>query len=1041
MLRWVGAVAAVVILIALLGIWRMMQGPIELNWLTPYVQAAIERSGVGLKVAISGVRFEIDRTTHQFDLRAEDVRVSLPDGRPLASFPELATSFALGALLRGRLGPTQVVVERPVLHLIRAASGAISARIGSGDNDAAHDLDPHMLEQLAGPPQRDAPLGLVRRISIRGATVIVDDRRSGRTWHINRADFSVSRSTKGASGDVSFAVPIGTSTPEVHASYRYLAERQILDLDLAIDGVEPTAIPPLIPELAQLSHVEAPVSGTLRTRIDLKQGTAQGSRLDLALGKGLLHSDWLPTGSIPIEQGELRATYAPEAEEVRVASLALDLGGGTKLNLDGTLGGVTPALLAAPENARPPGHVAGKFAATLTHVPVGRLANLWPKAFSPGGRRWTLANIADGVLDEAAMHLALDLDPVAHSANVLSAHGELRFHDLTITYLDGLPPVRKVAGTGAFAGDHLDFTPTGGTLRGLTVTGGSLRLTELGTPTEWLTVDLALAGPLQDVLGVIDAKPLHYAKAIGLDPAHVGGRTETQLHFKLPMLAGVRLSEVDYSATATITGASIGNVLLGRGVTQGNLALDLSRAGAHLQGTARFDDTPAKLDAKVAFAAGTGPRAVYRAAMTLDDAARQRLGFDVAPDRLHGPVAVDATYTQFAARRAEATALVDLRGAALAIPEAGWKKLPGRPAAAKIVLDLVNDRITGISQIDLIAAGLDGKFAVRLNGDHKQVERIDIRRLAVGDTDLAGTVSRRPGGGWRADIRSARADVTHLLKDATDGAAVLPTPESPPLAVNARIDRLVLGPRRELQKVSAELLRTGGIWQSGRIEGAYANGRKISLSFGEGGSHRVTLRSDDLGATLKLLDIADNIVGGRVTLDGQLSQNAGKRILRAHIDGKDYVIVRAPVLARILALPSLTGFASMLSGGGLPFTTLRGDIVVNGSRIELTRMLAFGEALGITADGWVDSDSNRLDLRGTLAPAYALNSILGNVPIIGPLLGGGSQGLFAANFRLSGPSADPQVTVNPLSALAPGFLRQLFAPIVGVAPPRAEATP
>ena len=48
-------------------------------------------------------------------------------------------------------------------------------------------------------------------------------------------------------------------------------------------------------------------------------------------------------------------------------------------------------------------------------------------------------------------------------------------------------------------------------------------------------------------------------------------------------------------------------------------------------------------------------------------------------------------------------------------------------------------------------------------------------------------------------------------------------------------------------------------------------------------------------------------------------------------------------------------------------------------------------------------------------------------PLIGTILTGGEgQGLLAANYRMSGPAADPQVSVNPLSALAPGFLRQLF---------------
>jgi uncharacterized protein YhdP len=128
----------------------------------------------------------------------------------------------------------------------------------------------------------------------------------------------------------------------------------------------------------------------------------------------------------------------------------------------------------------------------------------------------------------------------------------------------------------------------------------------------------------------------------------------------------------------------------------------------------------------------------------------------------------------------------------------------------------------------------------------------------------------------------------------------------------------------------------------------------------------------------------------------------------------------------------------MLSGSGLPFSTLRGDFQYGGGRVTIEHLLAFGEALGVTANGWVDVDRDRLELQGTVAPAYALNSLIGNVPIIGQLLGGGSQGLFAANYRLSGSSADPAVAVNPLSVLTPGILRQLFAPLVGLPSPQQE---
>ena len=62
-----------------------------------------------------------------------------------------------------------------------------------------------------------------------------------------------------------------------------------------------------------------------------------------------------------------------------------------------------------------------------------------------------------------------------------------------------------------------------------------------------------------------------------------------------------------------------------------------------------------------------------------------------------------------------------------------------------------------------------------------------------------------------------------------------------------------------------------------------------------------------------------------------------------------------------------------------------------------------------------------------MVPAYAFNSILGNIPLIGNILQGGEgQGLFAATYQISGALSEPKINVNPWAALAPGFLRGLF---------------
>lgn len=1028
LLHGVAALAAVLILVALFGLWRLIQGPIALNWLAPYVEAGIARSGTGLRVTFSGLSLGIDHRTHQLDLLAANVRVARHDGSPVARFPELAASFSLNQMLRGRLEPTQFVVKRPVLHLVRDAGGVINAEIGPGAG-AGPEFGLGAIDQLAAPSASGKPFGLLRRIEIRNATFVLDDRASGRTWHADRVDLAVIRDKKGVRGDLSLTVPLSGSLPKLHASFRYVADRRMLDLDMSFAGIEPARIPPLIPELVQLQQVDAPVSGTLRTSIDLKNLAAQGSRLDLALGPGRVRSPLLPGGGVAIDKGELDAVYAPENETVSLDRLALDLGGGARLELKGTLSNVNPALVAG----RASGPLEGMFDATLTHVPVARFASLWPLAMSPGGRRWALANVRDGVLDEGALRLALDIDPAAWTTKLRKATGTLRYHDLTINYLDGLPPARHVDGTAIFAGDELDFTPTAGSLKRLRVTSGTLRITDIGHKTEWLTIDLDAAGPLRDALDVIDRKPLGYARKIGIDPSQVAGNTRTHLHFRLPLLAALKLDQIDYGAEATITGADLGNVVMGRALRDGDFALRLGHDGADLRGDARFDGVPARLNAKVYFHPGDGPREVYQVGLTLDDAARRRLALDLAPDRVRGPIAAEVRYASFAGGRSRATARLDLRDAGLTIPEAGWRKPVGQPGSATIVLDLEHEKIARIPDIAIRAAGLNGDFAVSLDPEGRGIERVAIRRLAIGRSDLAGTVTRLAAGGWRADIAGEQLDAGNLLKEAAEDTRHRGA-DAPPLTVDARFATVLLGKGHQLDAVDISLQRSGGIWNTGRIAGQFANGRRLTVRLGEHGADRLLVQSDDFGAALKLLDITNDVASGTATIEGHLSQTAAGLVLRAHLEARDYTLVHAPWMARVLALPSFTGLASLLSGTGLPFALLRGDFTYEGGRIAIQRALAFGEALGLTAKGWVDLDRDRLDLQGTVAPAYALNSIAGKVPIVGKLLGGGEQGLFAANLRLSGRAADPQVSVNPLSALAPGFLRQLFPAFPAFAP-------
>jgi hypothetical protein len=226
------------------------------------------------------------------------------------------------------------------------------------------------------------------------------------------------------------------------------------------------------------------------------------------------------------------------------------------------------------------------------------------------------------------------------------------------------------------------------------------------------------------------------------------------------------------------------------------------------------------------------------------------------------------------------------------------------------------------------------------------------------------------------------------------------------------------------------------------LDATLFGGGTASLRFGKaGGARNFRLSSSDYGGLLRVLGLSDNVAGGEIEITGHAQDQGARRVFTGTVDGRNYRVVNAPLFARLLSVASFSGIGGLLSGEGIPFTHLTGDFAVADEKLEFKDARAYGGAIGVNASGSFDLPADLLEVSGTLVPAYSLNSVLGNVPVLGPiLLGGEGQGIFAANFKIAGPVSDPKITVNPLSALAPGVLRKLFlfsAPQPSAAPAAA----
>src|SRR6185437_3484174 len=210
------------------------------------------------------------------------------------------------------------------------------------------------------------------------------------------------------------------------------------------------------------------------------------------------------------------------------------------------------------------------------------------------------------------------------------------------------------------------------------------------------------------------------------------------------------------------------------------------------------------------------------------------------------------------------------------------------------------------------------------------------------------------------------------------------------------------------------LVSDGPHWTQAAIVLGLGDKATASVNFGGAlGERQFKLTTEDFGALLKLADVYDNVQGGSLVLTGAAQDRDGKRVLVADAVGSDYRVVGAPALARLLSLASLSGVGALLSGEGIPFSRLAGQVSFAGDLISLNGVRAYGGALGINASGNVDRVTGAMNIAGTLVPAYTLNSVLGDIPVLGDLVGGAGQGIFAANFRIYGQREAPKVSVNP----------------------------
>ena len=709
-------------------------------------------------------------------------------------------------------------------------------------------------------------------------------------------------------------------------------------------------------------------------------------------------------------------------------------------------GGDVSVLSATGTTQRDPERIRAHLVLQLDQVGFADLPQLWPQGMGGVTREWITQNITAGTARNGQLDLQIDARPDFSDVTVSNAQGTLDGDGLTVHWLRPIPPiVEAVAQLRILDADRIEIIvksgrqrPAGATDsgRGLAITDGTLTITGMRERQQAMKIDAGLTGPLGDAVAVLGVPPLNLLAHSPVDLNGVSGQVSAKLAIAMPLTDPPDTNDIVVDAQAHLDNVHVAGLVGGRDLDRGSIDLKASRDGMTISGQAVLDGVPATFDAAIDFTDGPASQVVQTITVDAQPTAAQltAAGFNPAGVFAGGAADLHVKLKQRRDSQAEMAVSADFAKADMRLREADWSKPAGAAAQGDAILRLDHGRLLGIDQVNLAGADLSIKGSATVTDGSASVLRID--QFALGRTSAKGSVKfpGRAGGPIVATVTGTALDLAGRLSyhgaGTESGEADHASADTAGQAwtVDARFDRALMANHQTFDGLVLHAAGDGRVLTRVRFDARSGTGAPILLEITPtSGGRRLTARAADAGSLMRALDVMETMEGGHLTITGTFDDRADGHPLSGSAQIEDFRIRNAPALARVLQAMTLYGLVNAVGGSGLGFTKLIAPFRLSRSVLDLSEARAFNASIGLTAEGRIDLAADQAELEGTVVPAYFFNSLLGHIPLLGklfsPQTGGG---LFAANYSVRGPLSDPKVSVNPLSALTPGFLRGLF---------------
>lgn len=685
-----------------------------------------------------------------------------------------------------------------------------------------------------------------------------------------------------------------------------------------------------------------------------------------------------------------------------------------------------------------------KYALNVSQTPIRSVLRLWPTHVAPPTRAWIDAHVPGGIVRSAT--LTADFDQATLIATryerpppdgALRGDFDLADGEL-VDALPGLAPLTGIAGRVQITGRTAAFFVSAGAMesapgRRLTIEEGSFRVPVLGFDPAQAALELRLSGNVEAVADILALKSVSTVASLPVDGGALKGQIEGRLRVDFEMGLAAREDHTRIAIDADATNLSMERFIGKERLENAALKIISDGNGLHVSGAGRIFGAPTTLDVRRPF--GDKGQAQAQLSLSLDDAARAKagLGFTGVAGVVGAQVA-----TKLPIDEADAQVELDFAKAALDNPLPGVIKPAGKPGKAFFNLVKRPDG-SALEQLsaDIGGAQVAGVVELARDGAFRSAKLSQVR-LSPGD-DMR-VEAMRGADAFKLVVRGANIDARPMLRYLTQppaehaaaAGAKPPAPSSDDFDLELKSPVVTGFGKQILANVDLKVERRAGRPRLLSLTGNFGREPFVAmLTRHPSGAPQIDLSTSDGGSLLSFLDLYHRMESGALTASILLGQGRSDGTLQIH----DFYLQNEPAMRQLV----MQG-ASRLDDKGVvrfdpdsvKFSRVLAGFTWSNGRLSVRDAVMSGPETGLTVDGYIDMARDRIDVSGSFVPAYGLNSLLSNIPVLGLVLAGGQhEGVFAVSFRVTGPFSAPVLTVNPLSVIAPGLLRKVFGILDG----------